>query len=300
MALGLISRRAMPFYTLDTLAVIIFTCEIFLGIGCTIVLILVPSFVGVVCTILLLVCGILGAVSSHTSNDMLALLRVFLALVLSSIVMFFVVPHVEELANTIIDEYLLPRMSIDANAPGSRDLRRTLHFGEDALLCVFIAMVCAGWILFSSVYWTHVRRGRVAERALRRFMKATPAVPYLGEPLLNSIDRVYERAISYIEAPAAGDEAAGRSSAADGTAVEEDTGTSAEEQASGEPSARSDGSDQAAGCAICLCPFEHGEAIRLLVCSHHFHKECIDRWVVSMQLAADCPLCKRQLMDDYL
>ncbi|KAJ1630687.1 hypothetical protein T492DRAFT_592687, partial [Pavlovales sp. CCMP2436] len=53
-------------------------------------------------------------------------------------------------------------------------------------------------------------------------------------------------------------------------------------------------------CSICLSPFERGESVRVLVCRHFFHKECIDRWVVSMQLAADCPLCKRALMEDFI
>mmetsp|Transcript_7621 Transcript_7621/g.25948 ORF Transcript_7621/g.25948 Transcript_7621/m.25948 type:complete len:312 (-) Transcript_7621:136-1071(-) len=306
--------------TLDTLAAVMFACEIFLATGCGVVVLLVPSLVGGLCTALLLACGVLGALAAHTANDTVALFRVLLALVLSAVVMFFVVPRVEELANALIDDYLLPRADGDPAGPSARELRRTLHFGEDALLCVFVAMVCSGWILFSSVFWTHVRRGRMAERALRRFMKATPAVPYLSEPLLVDLEgsprgdesgagpstlsvRDLARPAGPVSIPRPGTPASGDD------ADSGDEGRTPEHLSPGMSTGLgtfttmdtlSEASDQCATCVICLSPFEEGEPVRVLVCDHQFHKECIDRWVVSMQLAADCPLCKRHLMDEFL
>lgn len=375
----------MPACTLETLGAVVFACEIFLAVGSLVAVVLVPSVVGAACTGLLLACGLLGAFAAQTLDDVFALLRVFLALFLSVTIMFFVVPHVEELANELIDATVIPRISGDKASPAAKELRRTLHFGEDALLCVFVAMVCAGWILFSTVYWTHIRRGRVAERALRRFMKATPAIPYL-EPLLDSAVgaggglaratrasppdphrsasgrdwRPLEPLVllpggvaaatvpapssatamaspAGASAPAAAAAGASPASAraADGTAsTRAGSASIAAGSADGDSStpgayvelapagadtppaaartrtSPADAADGAGGaarsdtaesvCAICLCAFEHGEPVRVLVCQHPFHKECIDRWVVSMQLAADCPLCKRQLMDDFI
>jgi hypothetical protein len=52
------------------------------------------------------------------------------------------------------------------------------------------------------------------------------------------------------------------------------------------------GEDEAE-CAICLCDFCEGDAIRRLPgCGHTFHKSCIDLWVLRR---ADCPLCKCQV-----
>lgn len=43
-------------------------------------------------------------------------------------------------------------------------------------------------------------------------------------------------------------------------------------------------------CAICLCEFNDGEAIRVLPeCLHSFHVHCIDNWLYSH---ANCPLCR--------
>lgn len=43
-------------------------------------------------------------------------------------------------------------------------------------------------------------------------------------------------------------------------------------------------------CAICLCEFEDGEAIRVLPeCLHLFHVVCIDKWLYSH---SSCPLCR--------
>lgn len=50
---------------------------------------------------------------------------------------------------------------------------------------------------------------------------------------------------------------------------------------------------EGAECAVCLCDFDEGDAIRRLPgCGHTFHKSCIDLWVLRR---ADCPLCKCQV-----
>lgn len=43
-------------------------------------------------------------------------------------------------------------------------------------------------------------------------------------------------------------------------------------------------------CAICLCEFNDGEAIRVLPeCLHSFHVHCIDMWLYSH---SNCPICR--------
>lgn len=41
-------------------------------------------------------------------------------------------------------------------------------------------------------------------------------------------------------------------------------------------------------CSICLSGFKAQESIRLLPCSHYFHQQCGDRWLMAH---AKCPLC---------
>ncbi|XP_078148586.1 E3 ubiquitin-protein ligase ATL9-like [Carex rostrata] len=49
-------------------------------------------------------------------------------------------------------------------------------------------------------------------------------------------------------------------------------------------------------CAICLCDFEDDENIRLLPkCSHMFHPDCIDEWLLSHRT---CPVCRCILTRD--
>ncbi|TVU28834.1 hypothetical protein EJB05_20369, partial [Eragrostis curvula] len=47
-------------------------------------------------------------------------------------------------------------------------------------------------------------------------------------------------------------------------------------------------------CAVCLCEFSADDQLRLLPkCSHAFHLECIDTWLLSH---STCPLCRRSLL----
>jgi hypothetical protein len=45
-------------------------------------------------------------------------------------------------------------------------------------------------------------------------------------------------------------------------------------------------------CAICLCEYGEAESIKTLPCAHHFHSECVNRWLVQ---ARYCPLCHQNL-----
>ena len=46
-------------------------------------------------------------------------------------------------------------------------------------------------------------------------------------------------------------------------------------------------------CAICVDDFKDGDMMRVLPCSHHFHLECIDEWLINHSDL--CPLCKNQV-----
>lgn len=50
-------------------------------------------------------------------------------------------------------------------------------------------------------------------------------------------------------------------------------------------------------CAVCLSEFESEDKLRLLPkCSHAFHMECIDTWLLSH---STCPLCRASLLPDF-
>ncbi|KAJ6742947.1 E3 UBIQUITIN-PROTEIN LIGASE RNF13-LIKE [Salix viminalis] len=50
-------------------------------------------------------------------------------------------------------------------------------------------------------------------------------------------------------------------------------------------------------CAVCLCEFDPEDQLRLLPkCSHAFHMECIDTWLLSH---STCPLCRACLLSDF-
>ncbi|VDO28560.1 unnamed protein product [Haemonchus placei] len=42
-------------------------------------------------------------------------------------------------------------------------------------------------------------------------------------------------------------------------------------------------------CTVCLCEFETGEEVRNLRCTHIFHVNCIDKWLVYNK---KCPVCR--------
>ena len=48
-------------------------------------------------------------------------------------------------------------------------------------------------------------------------------------------------------------------------------------------------------CSICHEDFSDGESLRLLPCSHYFHCQCVDRWLLDASRAPACPLCATAL-----
>ena len=47
-------------------------------------------------------------------------------------------------------------------------------------------------------------------------------------------------------------------------------------------------------CCICLGKYKDDVQLRELPCSHHFHVECVDKW---LKINASCPLCKHEIGD---
>lgn len=49
-------------------------------------------------------------------------------------------------------------------------------------------------------------------------------------------------------------------------------------------------------CAICISEFADGDKVRCLTpCGHHFHKSCVDLWLLRQ---AECPMCKCKVDPD--
>ncbi|KAJ0240490.1 E3 ubiquitin protein ligase RIE1 [Hirschfeldia incana] len=48
-----------------------------------------------------------------------------------------------------------------------------------------------------------------------------------------------------------------------------------------------------ADCCICLSSYEDGAELHTLPCNHHFHSNCIVRW---LKMRATCPLCKHNIL----
>jgi len=49
-------------------------------------------------------------------------------------------------------------------------------------------------------------------------------------------------------------------------------------------------------CSICLEDFGDDDQIRVLLCKHYFHTDCIDRWLTEENVR--CPLCRHDSRDD--
>ncbi|XP_070572383.1 E3 ubiquitin-protein ligase ZNRF3-like [Ptychodera flava] len=47
-------------------------------------------------------------------------------------------------------------------------------------------------------------------------------------------------------------------------------------------------------CAICLEEFQEGEELRVVSCSHEFHKHCVDPWLIRNRT---CPLCLHNIIE---
>ncbi|DBA05059.1 TPA: hypothetical protein N0F65_000747 [Lagenidium giganteum] len=47
-------------------------------------------------------------------------------------------------------------------------------------------------------------------------------------------------------------------------------------------------------CCICLNEYEPLQDLRFLPCNHHFHKSCVDSWLV---VSATCPTCRKSIND---
>lgn len=46
-------------------------------------------------------------------------------------------------------------------------------------------------------------------------------------------------------------------------------------------------------CAICLSDYEVSDNLRVLGCTHHFHVDCLDRWLKNSR---HCPLCQQDII----
>lgn len=62
-------------------------------------------------------------------------------------------------------------------------------------------------------------------------------------------------------------------------------------KASSEESAEAVDPDRIA-CSICMSDYVDGDPLRLLVCFHRFHKDCIDPW---LSQTPQCPICRTQI-----
>ncbi|EAR95618.2 anaphase-promoting complex subunit 11 RING-H2 finger protein (macronuclear) [Tetrahymena thermophila SB210] len=54
-------------------------------------------------------------------------------------------------------------------------------------------------------------------------------------------------------------------------------------------------------CSLCLVEFVKGQKLRITICSHYFHSQCLEEWLESNE---NCPLCRQsfEIMDmiDYI
>jgi len=45
-------------------------------------------------------------------------------------------------------------------------------------------------------------------------------------------------------------------------------------------------------CSICMSDYGEGDPLRLLLCFHRFHKDCIDPWLMQKP---ECPICRTKI-----
>jgi hypothetical protein len=58
------------------------------------------------------------------------------------------------------------------------------------------------------------------------------------------------------------------------------------------PTSMRDGEEQ---CAVCLSEWQAGEKVKITLCGHCFHSECLDEWLVRQLCDGkdiSCPLCR--------
>lgn len=49
-------------------------------------------------------------------------------------------------------------------------------------------------------------------------------------------------------------------------------------------------------CCVCLSKLREDEDIRVLYCSHKFHKACVDRWFNTCKKT--CPICRFSMIEE--
>ncbi|KAE8913736.1 hypothetical protein PF005_g2674 [Phytophthora fragariae] len=47
-------------------------------------------------------------------------------------------------------------------------------------------------------------------------------------------------------------------------------------------------------CCICLNDYEPTQSLRVLPCAHHFHKDCVDEWLL---VNSTCPTCRKSIFE---
>ncbi|OQR85950.1 transmembrane protein [Thraustotheca clavata] len=55
--------------------------------------------------------------------------------------------------------------------------------------------------------------------------------------------------------------------------------------------------DEDASCCICLNEYTDNQELRILHCNHHFHKDCVDEWLV---VNATCPTCRTSIDPNHI
>jgi len=49
-------------------------------------------------------------------------------------------------------------------------------------------------------------------------------------------------------------------------------------------------------CPICLENFSPGVELRVMPCRHHYHRNCLDKW---LKIKAVCPICNMNIKDKF-